>query len=114
MENFDKLKHGISYESVILNQIAKQAREANNQRPATYLSEINEHTKKTSEHVQDISTNVENLNSCIAELYKKVDELNAELEAERQRADNAVNRARWFTIGITLLSVLFSYWINHL
>ena len=113
MDNFDKLKHGISYESVILNQIAKQAREAN-QRPATYLSEINEHTKKTSEHVQDISTNVENLNSCIAELYKKVDELNAELEAERQRADKAVNRARRFTIGITLLSVLFSYWINHL
>lgn len=113
MENFDKLKHGISYESVILNQIAKQAGEAN-QRPATFLSEINEHTKKTSESVQDISANVENLNSCIAELYKKVDQLNADLDAERQRADKAVSRARWFTIGITLFSVLFSYRINRI
>jgi outer membrane murein-binding lipoprotein Lpp len=96
-----------------LNQIAKKISEAE-QRPAMYLSEISEHTKETNEHVKGISTNVEDINSHIAELYKKVDQLNADLDAERQRADKAVSRARWFTIGITLFSVLFSYWINHL
>lgn len=96
-----------------LNQIAKKISEAE-QRPAMYLSEISDHTKETNERVKGISTNVEDMNNHIAELYKKVDQLNADLDAERQRADKAVSRARWFTIGITLLSVLFSYWINHL
>jgi len=96
-----------------LNQIAKKISEAE-QRPAMYLSEISEHTKETNERVKGISTNVEDMNNHIAELYKKVDQLNADLDAERQRADKAVSRARWFTIGITLFSVLFSYWINHL
>lgn len=82
-------------------------------RPATYLSEISENTKETKEHVKGISTNVEDMNNHIAELYKKVAQLNADLEAERQRADKAVSRARWFTFFITLLSVLFSYWLNH-
>lgn len=96
-----------------LNQIAKKISEAE-QRPAMCLSEISEHTKETNERVKGISTNVEDMNNHIAELYKKVDQLNADLDAERQRADKAVSRARWFTIGITLFSVLFSYWINHL
>lgn len=96
-----------------LNQIAKKISEAE-QRPTMYLSEISEHTKETNERVKGISTNVEDMNNHIAELYKKVDQLNADLDAERQRADKAVSRARWFTIGITLFSVLFSYWINHL
>ena len=96
-----------------LNQIAKKISEAE-QRPAMYLSEISDHTKETNERVKGISTNVEDMNNHIAELYKKVDQLNADLDAERQRADKAVSRARWFTIGITLFSVLFSYWINHL
>ena len=95
-----------------LNQTAKKISEAE-QRPAMYLSEISEHTKETNERVKGISTNVEDMNNHIAELYKKVDQLNADLEAERQRAEKAVGKARWFTFFITVLGVLLSYWLSH-
>lgn len=96
----------------------------NNARPIRHLAEINRNTQQTAENTSEINSKVESLNLEVAELYATVAQLRTELdderkrsaeavEAERKRADKAVERSKWFTFFMTIFSVFLSYLLNH-
>lgn len=81
------------------------------------LNRLNRNSEAANGELHEINARFAEAKEEIKALSETVVQLRKELDEERERAKQAegkaFNRSRWFTVGITVFSVLFSYWLNH-